>query len=203
MIDEKIKLIKAEGEDSKYSNPMLRLLLALGYLGIFGSIITVYMIIMSAMPRDDHNVEITLMAAALIAFAVCTAAVVFLNIIDKKARKEFFEKENTLRKNAKRFDGKIVGVEKHIRHVRYINEVFDEILWNFKIEYFDDEKNELLTVSGEKFLNDISEVLSEDSVSVFVPEDGSVFFDDYRLKKDPDDEFLKLEVEVYEKDSKV
>ena len=203
MSDEKIELIRVEGEDARYSNPMLGLLLALGYLGIFGSIITVYMIVMSALSRDDHAVEINFMAAALIALAVCTAAVVFLNIIDKKSRKEFFEKENNLRKNAKKFDGKIVGAQKHIRHVKYLNDVFDEIIWNFKIEYFDDEKNELLTVSGERFLNDISEVLADDSVSVFVMKDGSLRFDDYKLKKNPGDEFIKLEVETDEKDSKV
>lgn len=203
MSDEKIELLKAEGEDSRYSNPMIRLLLTLGYLGIFGSIITIYMIVMSALSRDDHAVEVSFMAAALIALVGCIAAVVFLNIIDKKAKKEFFEKEAELRNSAKKFDGRIVGVEKHVRHVKYVNDVFDEIIWNFKIEYFDDEKNELLTVSGERFLNDISEALAEDSVSVFVSKDGSLYFDDYKLKKNPDDEFVKLSVEVFEKDARV
>ena len=58
--NDKFELIRAEEKDAKYSNPMLRLFLAIGYLGIFGSIITVYMIIMSALSRDDHGFDLSL-----------------------------------------------------------------------------------------------------------------------------------------------
>ena len=43
--------------------------------------------------------------------------------------------KKALRKNAVKIEGRIVGIEKRIRHVSYMNDVFDEILWNFQVEY--------------------------------------------------------------------
>ena len=196
------ELVRAEEKDSKYSNPKLRLMLAIGYLGIFGSIITVYMITMSALSREDHGFDAAYTAAALVVLAVCIAAVIALNVMDKKAKKEFFKNEKTLRKNAKKYRGKIVGAEKNIRHVTYMKEVFDEIIWNFIIKY-KDENNEIVTVKSEKFLNDISEVLASRNVAVYALEDGTFEFGGYKLRENPDDDFVKLKVKVHEEDSKV
>ncbi len=201
--DEKPSLFRAESEDSKYSNPMLRLFLTLGFLGIFGSIITLYMIVMSYFSRGKTHFEFEFAAAAVIAFVICAAAVTVLNIIDKKEKNKFLEKEKTKLKNAKRYKGKVIGAEKHINHVRYLNDVFDEVVWNFIIEYFDEETNKNIMVQSEKFLNDISEVLSEDSVTVCVLEDGTLFFEDYRLRESRDKDFIKLKIDIDEINSKV
>lgn len=196
------ELVRAEEKDAKYSNPKLRLMLTIGYLGIFGSIITVYMIVMSALSREDHGFDVTYTAAAIIVFAVCTAAVAVLNIFDKKAKKEFLKNERNLRKNAKKYRGKIVGAEKNIRHVMYMKDVFDEIIWNFVIKY-KNENDEIITVKSDKFLNDISEVLTSKNVIVYELEDGTFEFGGYKLRENPDDDFVKLKVKINEEDSKV
>lgn len=200
--NEKFELIRAEEKDSKYSNPKLRLILTIGYLGIFGSIITVFMIFMSALSRENHEFDVKYTAAGIVVMMVCTAAVVVLNIQDKKAKKEFFKNENILRKNAQKYRGKIVGAEKNIRHVTYMKEVFDETIWNFIIKY-KDENNEIITVKSEKFLNDISEVLASKNVTVYALEDGTFEFGKYKLRENKDDDFVKLKIKINEEDAKV
>ena len=199
---EQFELVRAEAKDAKYSNPSLRLFLALGYLGIFSSVIAVYMIIMSALSREDHGFNVQYTAVAIVVFIVCLTAVIVMNYLDKKARKEFFKKEKQLLKNAKKYKGKIVAAEKNIRHVKYVNEVFDEIIWNFVIKY-KNENDEIITVKSEKFLNDISEVLKSRSVTVYVLEDGSNSFGGYHLREKADDEYIKLKIKVHEEEAKV
>ena len=198
----KFELMRAEEKDAKYSNPKLRLLLAIGYLGIFGSIITVFMIFMSALSREDHGFDSMYTAAAIIVLAICTAAVIVLGILDKKAKKEFLKNEKNLRKNAKKYKGKIVGAEKNIRHVQYLKDVFDETIWNFIIK-FKDENDEIVTVKSEKFLNDVSEVLASRNVTVYALQDGTYEFGGYKLRENTDDDFVKLKVKINEEDSKV
>lgn len=200
--NEKFELIRAEEKDAEYSNPMIRLFLTLGYLGIFGSIIAVYMIIMSALSRDDHGFDVTYTAAAVIIFAVCLVAVILLNISDKKNRNEFLKNKKQLRRNAKKYKGKIVAAEKNIRHVKYMNEVFDEIIWNYVIK-FKNENNEILTVKSEKFLNDISEILSSRNVTVYSLENGTYEFGGYKLRESSDEDFVELKVKIREENSKV
>ena len=122
---EKLELVRAEEKDVKYSNPKLRLMLAIGYLGIFGSIITVFMIFMSALSRENHKFDVTYTIVAIVVMTLCIAAVIVLNMLDKKAKKEFFKNEKMLRKNAKKYRGKIVGIEKNIRHVTYMMEFYN------------------------------------------------------------------------------
>ena len=199
---EKLELVRAEEKDVKYSNPKLRLMLAIGYLGIFGSIITVFMIFMSALSRENHKFDVTYTIVAIVVMTLCIAAVIVLNMLDKKAKKEFFKNEKMLRKNAKKYRGKIVGAEKNIRHVTYMKEVFDETIWNFIIKY-KDENNEIITVKSEKFLNDISEVLASKNVTVYALEDGTFEFGGYKLRENKDDDFIKLKVKINEEDAKV
>ena len=200
--NEKFELVRAEEKDSKYSNPKLRLMLTIGYLGIFGSIITVFMIFMSALSRENYDFDVTYTAAAIVVMMVCAAAVVVLNIRDKKAKKEFLKNEKTLRKNAQKYRGKIVGAEKNIRHVTYMKEVFDEIIWNFIIKY-KNENNEIITIKSEKFLNDISEVLTSKNVTVYALKDGTFEFGGYKLRENADDDFVKLKIKINEEDAKV
>ncbi len=199
---EKLELVRAEEKDVKYSNPKLRLMLAIGYLGIFGSIITVFMIFMSALSRENHKFDVTYTIVAIVVMTLCIAAVIVLNMLDKKAKKEFFKNEKMLRKNAKKYRGKIVGIEKNIRHVTYMKDVFDEIIWNFIIKY-KNENNEIITVKSEKFLNDISEVLASKNVTVYALEDGTFEFGGYKLRENKDDDFIKLKVKINEEDAKV
>ena len=200
--NDEFKLIRAEEKDAKYSNPKLRLMLTIDYLGIFGSVITICMIVMSAFSRDNHSVDFKYISAAAVVLILCVAAAAALNVMDKKARKEFLKNEKNLRKNAKKYKGKIVGTEKNIRHVTYMKEVFDEIIWNFIIKY-KDENNEIITVKSEKFLNDISEVLASRNVTVYALEDGTFEFGGYKLRENSGDDFVKLKVKVHEKNSKV
>lgn len=197
-----IEMIKAQSDDIKYSNTALRLLIVLASLGIFGSMICIFMIVMSAASQGSQSININFLAGTVIFCGLCIAAVVVLCVFDNAARKRFFENEKTLRKNAKRFDGKIVGIEKHINHVKYANEIFDEILYNFLVEY-KNENNETVTVKGEGFLNDITEALADDSVTVLELEDGTLVFENYCLRKKTDDNFIKLTTEVKEEDKKV
>lgn len=196
-------LIKADGDDANYSNKMLRLLLSLGYLGVFGSFICMFMMIMSAVSRENRLLDVKPMAAAIVTLAVCIAVVIAVTILDKKGRKDFQAAEERLLTNAKAVDGRVVGVVKHIRHVSYAREVFDEITWNFKIEYFDEENNETRTVESDRYLNDISTVLADDSVTVYIKSDGTLAFDGYKLRESFDDEYISPKLEEDVQDTEV
>jgi len=199
---EKYVLLTAKEKDAKYSNPMLRLFLALGYLGIFSGLITVYMAVMTALSREDHKFEYTYAAAAAVIFAVCIALVLWLNYKDKKARKAFFKHEKELRKNAKKYRGKIVGIEKYVRHVRYLNDIFDEITWRFIIKY-KNENDEIVTVKSDDYLNDITDVLVDSKVSVYCLEDDTFEFKGFKLRESDSDVPVKFKVHVFEEDVKV
>lgn len=201
--DTKPTLIRAGGDDANYSNKTFRLFLSLGYLGIFGSFICMFMMIMSAVSRENHLLDVKPMAAAIIALVVCIVAVIVVSLLDKKSRNEFKTAEKKLLANAKSVDGRIVGVVKHIRHVSYAREVFDEITWNFKIEYFDEENNKTCTVESDRYLNDISAVLADDSVKVYIKSDGTLAFDGYKLRESFDDEYISPEIEEDVQDMEV
>ena len=200
--NEKYQLLKAKEKDAKYSNPMLRLFLTLGYLGIFSALITVYMAAMTALSREDHKFEYSYAAVAAVIFLICIVMVVWLNYKDKKSRKAFLKHEKELRRNAVKYRGRIVGVEKYVRHVRYLNDVFDEVTWRFIIKY-KNENNEIVTVKSDDYLNDISDVLADNKVVIYCLEDKTFEFKGYKLRESESDKPVKLKVNVLEDDVKV
>lgn len=196
-------LLKAEGDNSKHFNPMIQLLSAIAYLGVFGSVICGFMIIMSAASDKNNTLDISLMSVTITVFAVCIAAVIVLGIVNKNSEKKLRQEDNIKILNARRTDGKVVGVVKHINHVAYRHEIFDETIWNFKINYFNEEKNCICTVESDRYLNDISTVLANDTVTVYIKSDGKLAFDGYKLRKSFDDDYIKLEIEEDIQDTEV
>ena len=200
--DVKFELVRAEDKYAKYSNPTLRLLIALGCLGIFASMVGEFMVVMSAVSQKGQNTQknMTVGAGALIVFAVCLADVIFLSKRDKHNRKQFLNEQKNLKKTAVKYKGKIVKVQKHIRHVKYMNEVFDETTWRFVVKY-KNENEQIITILSEPFLNDISQVLKSRSVDVYVLSDGSCEVSEYKLRVSEDEPPIEFKTELTEEES--
>lgn len=143
-------LLKAYGENEDYNNNVLRLMSALCCLGIFGSIICMLMIAVASLSRNSGFVNIKPLAAAIIVLFVSIAGAAALSFLDKKSKSQFYACEKNCLANAVCIDGNVVGVVKHVRHITYAHEMFNEITWSFKIEYFNEEKivSALLKVTG-------------------------------------------------------
>lgn len=197
------KLILAQSSDSKRSAPMLQLFGALAYLGIFSSLVGAYMIVMSSFSGNESGLMKKAMPAAVLIFAVCVAAVFIFRFLDKKNRAAFEEKEREKLNFSHCFDGEVKKIKKHIRHVSYSHEVFDEITWRFVIEYTDSETKEVCTADSDAYLNDISDILADSDVKVHKLPDGALIFDGYKLKKSFKDKGVGFEVEEESEDAAV
>ncbi len=200
--NEQFELVKADEKDCEYSNPLLRILSAVFGIVGFGSLIAIFMAVLSAFAGGASALSVKFFCSAGMAFALSAAAAAIAGYYDKKERRKFLKHKKALRKNAVKIEGRIVGIEKRIRHVSYMNDVFDEILWNFQVEY-KNENNETLVVPSDRFLNDISEVLKNDKVTVYVMKDGKIGFGGYQLRKSAEDRPLKLKINVIETNSGV
>lgn len=192
-------LQKAETKDHKYSSPALSMTTAISGLLTFGSTICLMVILLTALSGGDVREE--LFAAAVAAALLSGSVFVISWLMFKKAKRVFLKKRKEMYRSARKLTGKVIGVTKHIRHVKYMRDTFDEILWSFKIEYKDG--NEVKTVTSDKYLNDISKVLKSDRVSVFVLEDNTLVFKNYCLRNNESDPYIKLETEVTEQDAEI
>lgn len=197
------ELILAQSSDAKRSAPMLQLLSAVAYLGIFSSLVGAYMIVMSSFSGNESGLIKKAMPAAVLIFAVCVAAVFVFRFLDKRNRAAFEEKEREKLNSSPCFDGEVKKIKKHIRHVSYSHEVFDEITWRFVIEYTDSETGEVCTADSDAYLNDISDILADSGVKVHKLSDGALIFDGYKLKKSFKDKGVSFEVDEESEDAAV
>ncbi len=192
-------LQKAERTDTKYKNPALTMTAAIAGLGCFGGIICLCTILLSAL--SGGNVSGGIFAAAAAVTLVCGAVFAAASIMFQKRKKEYLKKRRELSKSAVRVQGKVVGVTKYVRHVKYMKDTFDEILWCFKIKYKDGDNYK--TVQSDKYLNDISKVLKSDKVEVLILEDKTLAFKNFKLRKDDNEPFVKLETEIIEQEAEL
>ncbi len=197
------ELIPAQSIDSKRSAPMIQLFSAVAYLGIFSALVGAYMIVMSGFSGNKSDLLKKAMPAAVLIFAVCVAAVFVFRFLDKKNRAAFEEKEREKLNSSPCFDGEVKKIKKHIRHVSYSHDVFDDITWRFVIEYTDSESGKVYIADSDAYLNDISDVLADSGVKVHKLSDGALIFDGYKLKKSFGDKGISLEVEEESEDTAV
>ena len=192
-------LQKAETNDIKFSNPVLSMTAALSGLGAFGGIICLCMVLMSAL--SGGNVSSKFFCAATVITIICGMIFVAVSFTFQKQKKMYLKKRKELSKNAVRVQGKVVGVTKYVRHVKYMKETFDEVLWCYKIKYKDGDKYK--TVQSDKYLNDISKVLKSDKVDVLILEDKTLVFKNYQLRKDETEPYVKFETEEIEQEAEL
>lgn len=191
------RLDRAEPFKDGYGSFSFSMLLTISYLGIFASIICEFMVIMSSLSQPNGSINYTFMAGGVIAFVVCLAAAVFFTVCENKVKEKIEKKRQDLFENTKPVEGKITGINKYIRRIKHGSDVYEEALWTFNIEYFDKEKNDISAVESEKYLNDITEVLTDNTVCIYFKPDGGFELDGFKLRRSENDE--KTEIPIIEK----
>ncbi len=192
-------LKKAESKDSKYSSPMITMLSAVAGMLAFGGMICLCAVLLTRMSGGDVNAKF--FTASFAVTIVGSVMFMLLSFLYRMGKKEYFKQRKEMYASARRLTGKVTGVTKYVRHVKYMKETFDETLWRFKItyEYGGEEK----TAMSDKYLNDISKVLKSDKVSVLILSDGTTAFRNYQLRSTEEDPCIQLETEVIEQDAEV
>ena len=193
------KLQRAETKDHGFSSPALSMAAAIGGLLAFGGLICLGMVFPAIL--SGGSVKGEFFAAGVGVTVLGGSLFVISQMMFRKAKREFLKKRKEMYKSGKRFSGRVVGVNKHVRHVKYMKDTFDETLWSFKIEYNDG--GEIRTVTSDKYLNDISQVLKSDKVTVVILGDGTAVFKNYCLRNNENDPCIKLETEETEQDAEI
>lgn len=191
------KLERAEPFKNGSNGFSFSMLLALSYLGIFASIICEFMVIMSALSRSDHAINYNVMAGGVIAFVVRGAASILFTVLENKAKKKLEQERTEALNSIEPVEGKITAVNRYIRRILHGGNVYEESLWTFNIEYYDEEKNETAVIESEKYLNDVTEVLSGDTVKIYFKPDKGFELSGFELRKSNADD--KTELPVNEK----
>ncbi len=191
----KYVLQKAQSKDTDFKSPALNMLIALGGLGVFAGIICIFVILLSALSggRSNDQAFIAAVGITIICAFVFTASYAAFN----RKKKAYIKNKKSMLTNAKRFSGHIVGIVKNIRHVEYMHETFDEVTWSFKIEYTDDAGTK--TINSDLYLNDITQVLKDDRVSVLVLSDGATAVKNFHLRNETSDPVIDMPVEEVER----
>ncbi len=185
---EEAQLISGEPEQEEYA-PVLRVLIAVGYMGVLAAVVAAMAAILSLVSGREAKQSLWLSIAAVLAFGVLTFV---LSLVDRKKRREFALESKRLLKSAERFKGAVVSAEKHTKKVKYANESFEEISWNFVINY-KDENGDAASVKSGRYLNDISNVLGKTDVTVIKKPGGAYAFEGFVLRESGE-EGVKLEV---------
>jgi len=190
----KFTLQKAQSKDAGFKSPVLNMLTSLGGLGVFGGIICICVVFLSALSQGKANGQAFLVSVGITIISACIFIISYSAF--RKKKKEYIKKKKSMIANAACYNGKVTGIVKQIRHVKYMKENFDEITWCFNITYTDNEG--VKNVYGDLYMNDITKVLKDDHVTVLVLNDGSLAFKNFHLRKDdsePCKEFTILEIE--------
>ena len=184
-----VQLISAEPEYSVEYAPIVRVLLAVSYMGIFGGFMGIIASLLPIVSGKETKESVPLSVAAIVVFS---AFALVMSIMEKRKRLAYENEQKRLLETAKIFCGNVVSCEKCVRSILYGNKTFDEITWRFVIEY-KDENNDTVTVKSGRYLNDISETLKSRDVTVLKKEDGTYSFGSFSLKG-TDKEGIKLDV---------
>lgn len=187
--EKSVQLISAEPECSVEYAPVLRVLLAVSYMGIFGGFMGIVASLLPIVSGKETKESVPLSVAAIIVFS---AFALVMSIIEKRRRRAYENEQKRLLDTAEKFSGNIVSCEKCVHSILYGNKTFDEITWRFVIEY-KDENNDTVTVKSGRYLNDISEMIKSREVTVLKKEDGNYSFGSFSLRE-TDEEGIKLDV---------
>lgn len=199
-MEDSFVLQKAASDETKYTNNILSLIIALSGLGAFGSLICLCMTVISAFSRQKFD-NIGLIAASFIGMLLCVLVFVVADEMYKQRKKAYLKAQKKLYKKAERIKGRVVGAVKYVRHVKYMRDTFDDIQWCFKIEYgFGDEKK---IIESDRYLNDISQVLADDRVYVLMLDGEVIAFEGYKLRCDDREPYVQLNTEEIEQESEV
>ena len=193
------KLQKAESKDSKYKSPALSLFSAVSGLFAFGGMICLCAVLLTQM--SGGNVNANFFLASFVITILGSVMFTVSSFLYKKGKSVYLSQRKEMIKSAKKFEGRIIGVTKFIKHVKYMKDTFDEIVWRFKIEYNDD--GEVKTVFSDKYLNDISNVLKSDKVNILALEDNTLVFKNYQLRHNENEPYIKLETEEIEQETEL
>lgn len=189
---EDFSLIKA-GEE-KGGNAVLSVFSVIAYLGVFSSLIGAFMVFMSAMSSDNKALNYDVLAGCVIAFAVCIGAAIVTSVLQRRENEKAERLRGEFIKSTAPVDGKIVGINKYVKRIYHEGNTYEELLWSFNIEYRDSKTNEKRSVESEKYLNDVSNVISGDSVKIYFREDGTFELDGFALRKSEDDAKAELKI---------
>jgi len=192
--ESKYTLKKATPKDADFKSPVLNMLITLSGLGIFGGIICICVILLSALSQAASDGRAFLVSVGITVISACIFIVSYSAFNKKK--KEYIKKRKSMTANAQRFSGRVVGIVKNVRHVDYMKETYDEITWCFNIEYTDNAGTR--TVKSDVYLNDITVVLRDDRVTVLVLQDGSFSFKNFHLRKNDSEPYKKFKIEEVE-----
>lgn len=187
-------LIRAEDKRGKFRKVSYSLPITLSYLGIFSSLICEFMVIMSALSRSNHEINFTVMAGGAIVFVLCTVAAVAFSLLEKRSIQKADEERKEILKGITPVDGTVKNVNKYIRRIHHDGNAYEESVYTFSIEYSDSETGELKTLESEKYLNDVTQVLSDNKVNIYFEKNGDFELDGFVFRKSESDPPYPLEV---------
>ena len=184
-------LISSEPEIAAEHAPIIRVLLAVSYTGVLSGVMGAMAALLPLISGKDTKENLWLSAAAVIFFS---AAAAVLSYIDKRKGKAFNEEQDRLIAEAERFNGKIIACEKYERTVKMGFESFCETEWAFVISYKEASGEDKIIRSG-RYYTDLSEVITDDKVTVLKKADGTYAFDSFATGEG---EKIRLETRVAE-----
>ncbi len=179
-------LIKADEE--KFVGVSYSLPLTLSYLGVFSSLVCEFMVIMSALSKPDHAVNYVTLAGGALVFALCVVGAVIFNILQKKSLAKAEIKRNKLLETITPINGKITGVNKYVTHIHHGENLYEQALWTFTVEYADSKSGESKTLESEQYLNDVTEVLKDNDVKIYFTDDDSFELAGFSFRTNENDE---------------
>lgn len=172
--EENKRLISADPERGEYA-PVLRVLIAVCYMGVVAAIVAFLAALLSYV---SNGMGIDKMAVSSVSFAVFCAVIIGMSIADRKKEREYEAQRKELTDNADRFSGTVTGCEKHKKTIVYANRKYEEVTWRFIVTY-KNENGDTETVYSGRYLNDISEVLTDTSVDVLKLPNGEYAFENF------------------------
>ncbi len=179
--EEDIILESAEPLQAEHS-PVLRVLIAVGWMGILAGVMGALaaLFALASAGKGGDRLMWSVSGAVMCGVIVCV-----LSFADRKNQRKFELKEKEMMDNAAVYKGTITAAEKHIKKIAYANQIFEEITWQFAVEYKDENDNTVTVKSG-RYVNDISKSLANPDVDVYIKANGESVIEGIQIAKKGD-----------------
>ncbi len=165
---------------------VMPLLISVSYLGIFAGVVSIFMVLMSAMSEGKEGIDFTLLAGSIVVLALCIVLVIVFSLISYKGKEKFRNSHYDLIKNSDGCSGRIISVNRYVERILHKGSAYEQAMWSLNIEYTDKD-GKTAVIESEKYLNDVTEVLCGSSVTVYLKNNGKFELDGFEIRQSEED----------------